>query len=150
MIGLAPGGASRRDYGDVMARFVIDPPTLLRLADGDHSVNPEHRLVAPNPIRSQTLDLLLQRVRGGELSEQAALELHERITEVKMRLLGDRVSRRTAWQIAREHGWNTLHDAEHLAVAKLQADALTTVNPELAAKAEGVMPLAPFTDLLSE
>jgi hypothetical protein len=67
-----------------------------------------------------------------------------------MRLLGDRVSRRFAWRIAREHDWNTLHDAEYLAVAKLQADALTTVNPELAAKAEGVVPLAPLTDLLTD
>jgi predicted nucleic acid-binding protein len=45
-----------------------------------------------------------------------------------MRLLGDRVSRRTAWKIAREHGWETTYDAEYLAVAKLQADALVTVT----------------------
>jgi hypothetical protein len=73
-------------------------------------------LVAPNSIRSQALDLLLQRVRSGELPEQEALELHERITEVKIQLLGDRVSRRTAWRIAREHDWNTLHETEYLAV----------------------------------
>jgi predicted nucleic acid-binding protein len=42
---------------------------------------------------------------------------------------------RTAWKIAREHGWETTYDAENLAVAKLQADALVTVTPVLAAKA---------------
>jgi hypothetical protein len=35
----------------------------------------------------------------------------------------DRVSRRTAWRTAREHGWDELHHAEYLAVAHLQADA---------------------------
>lgn len=104
-----------------MARFVIDPQTLLEIADSRLSVSANHRLVAPSSIRSQALELLLQRVRSGDFSERKALDLHERITEVKMRLLGDRVSRRTAWRIAREQDWNTLHDAEYLAVAKLQA-----------------------------
>jgi len=133
-----------------MTRFVIDPPTLVHLADHRLRVGQNHQLVAPNSIRSQALDLLLPRVRSGELSEQAALQLHERMTELKMRLLGDRVSRRTAWQIALEHGWNTIQDAEYLAVAKLQAEALVTVNPQLAATAAGVVPLAELSDLLAE
>ena len=33
--------------------------------------------------------------------------------------------------------------------AKLQADGLTTVDQELAAKAEGVMPVAPVADFLT-
>lgn len=40
-----------------------------------------------------------------------------------MRLLGDRVSRRTAWEIAREQGWETTYGAEYVAVTRLQADA---------------------------
>jgi predicted nucleic acid-binding protein len=52
------------------------------------------------------------------------------------------VSRRTAWKIAREHGWDTTFDAEYLAVCRLQADALITIDPSLAAKAEGIVPLA--------
>jgi hypothetical protein len=132
-----------------MTRFAIDPLTLVHLADGRHGVDPSHQLVAPNSIRSQALDLLLQRVRCGELSEQAALQLHERMTELKMRLLGDRVSRRTAFQIAVEHGWDLLQEAEYLAVAKLQADALVAVQPALAAKALGIVPLAELKDLLA-
>jgi predicted nucleic acid-binding protein len=131
-----------------MTRFVIDPPTLVRLAGYRGRVDTAHRLVAPNSIRSQALDLLLQEVRSGRLSEHAALELHEAMTELKMRLLGDRVSRRTAWRIAVEHDWSTIQDAEYLAVAKLQADALVTVDPEMAAKAAGVVPVAPLTDVL--
>ena len=67
-----------------------------------------------------------------------------------MRLLGDRLSRHTAWQIARGRDWSTLTEAEYLAVAKLQADALITVHPEMAAKATGIVPLTPFTDLLAD
>ncbi|HEY5202923.1 MAG TPA: hypothetical protein VIJ31_18640, partial [Acidothermaceae bacterium] len=114
-----------------MTRFVIDPPTLVLLAEDGRAIDPAHQLVAPNSIRSQALDLLLQSVSAGELTEKAALELHERMTELKIRVLGDRVSRRTAWRIAREHNWPTIRDAEYLAIAKLQADALIATDPEL-------------------
>lgn len=133
-----------------MARYVIDAPTLLHLVANGVVVNPDHKLVAPNLIRSEALSLLLGAVRGGEISEAAALERHERITETKMRLLGDRVSRRTAWKIARDNGWATTFEAEYLAVCKLQADALITIDPELAAKAEGIVPLADLAALAAD
>jgi predicted nucleic acid-binding protein len=112
-----------------MTRFVLDARTLVHLVAGGYEVDRAHQLIAPNLIRSHALTLLLQSVIRGELTEEAALERHERLTEVKMRLLGDRVSRRTAWRIARERGWETIYDAEYLAVTKLQADALITVDP---------------------
>lgn len=131
-----------------MARYVIDAPTLLTLLDDDLPLDPAHRLVAPSSLRSEALQRLLTDVRRGEREEKAALALHERVTELKMRLLGDRVSRATAWRIAREHDWDALRDAEYLAVTRLQADALVTVDPALAAKAQGVVPLAPLDALL--
>lgn len=67
-----------------------------------------------------------------------------------MRLLGDRVSRRTAWRIAREQGWETTYDAEYLAVTELQADALITIDPALAAKAQGIVPLADLDALTAD
>ena len=116
-----------------MTRYVIDPPTLLQLVTRGQLVSAEHQLVAPNSIRSQALALLFAAVRGGDLAEVEALGLHDRMTELKLRLLGDRVSRRTAWTIAREQGWESIDDAEYLAVTRLQADALVTVNSDLAA-----------------
>ena len=127
-----------------MTRYVIDAPTLLHLVAEGVEVSPEHQLVAPNIIRSQALSLLLAGVRQGDITEAVALQRHERFTELKMRLLGDRVSRRTAWRIALDNGWETTFDAEYLAVAKLQADALVTIDAELATKADGVVPLAPI------
>ena len=131
-----------------MARYVIDAPTLLSIVDGGLSVSPGHRLVAPNSIRSEALHLLLLGVRRGERTEKAAMVTHDRMTELKIRLLGDRVSRRVAWQIAREHDWDTLRDAEYLAITRLQGDALVTVDPDLAAKAAGIVPIAEVDDLL--
>ena len=131
-----------------MTRYVIDGPTLVQLVESGHTVDPSHQLVAPNALRSEALELLLDRVRAGELSEKDALALHEGITRTKVRLLGDRVSRATAWRIARQRDWPTLRDAEVLAVTKLQADALVTVDPALAAKADGVVPLASYDVLL--
>lgn len=131
-----------------MTRFVIDAPTLLHVVAHEVAVHPDHRIVAPQGIRSQALTLLLGAVRRGELVEPEALARHERLTELTMRLLGDRVSRRTAWKIAREQGWDSLQEAEYLAVTRLQADALITVDPVMAALAAKLVPLADL-DLLT-
>lgn len=130
-----------------MPRYVIDAPTLLHIVANGVPVSAAHQLVAPNLIRSQALSLLLEAVARGDMTEKVALEQHERLTAVKMRLLGDRVSRRVAWKIARDQGWESTYDAEYLAVTKLQADALITVEPALAAKARNVVPLAPLEAL---
>jgi predicted nucleic acid-binding protein len=132
-----------------MARYVIDAPTLLYLAEIGPRVAPGHQLVAPNSIRSEALELLLHDVRAGKRTEAAALQAHERMTEIKIRLLGDRVSRRTAWQIARQHDWDTLRDAEYLAITRLQADALVTVDPRLAAVAQAAVAVASIDALLT-
>jgi hypothetical protein len=132
-----------------MVRYVIDAVTLLHLLDNDQHADATHQIVAPNSIRSEALLLLLREVRSGRREERAALETHERITELKMRLLGDRASRGAAWRIAREHDWDTLREAEYLAITQLQADALITVDPTLAARAAGIVPVASLEALLT-
>jgi predicted nucleic acid-binding protein len=132
-----------------VARYVIDAPTLLHLVDAGSRVATGHQLVAPSSIRTQALELLLHDVRAGKRTEAAALKAHERMTEIKIRLLGDRVSRRAAWQVARQHDWDTLRDAEYLAITRLQADALITMDPRLAAAAQGTVPVASVDDLLT-
>jgi len=131
-----------------MARYVIDAPTLLHLVDAGLRVAPGHQLVAPNSVRSEALELLLRDVvrethRSGSLGSPRADD------EMKIRLLGDRVSRCTAWQVARRHDWDTLRDAEYLAITRLQADALATVDARLAAAARDAVPVASIDDLLS-
>jgi predicted nucleic acid-binding protein len=132
-----------------MARYVIDAPTLLHLVAEGAVINHEHQLVAPTLIRSEALSLLLAAVRRGEITDAVALDRHERLTALKMRLLNDRVSRRTAWQIARQHNWATTFEAEYVAVTKLQADALVTVDADMAAKAAAVVAVAPVSVLVA-
>jgi predicted nucleic acid-binding protein len=130
-------------------RYTIDAPTLLHVVEHHVRVAEDVQLVAPNSVRSEAVELLLRDVAADRRNDAAALDLHERLTAVKIRLLGDRVSRAVAFQIAREQGWSDLHDAELLAVTRLQADALVTVDPALAAKAEGIVPVADLAVLSS-
>ena len=130
-----------------MTRYVIDAPTLIHIVTEQLEINPEHQLVAPHAIRSQALTLLLGQVRRGELTEQQAGVLHTRLTELKIRVLGDRVSRATSFKIAKEQHWQTTFDAEYFAVTRLQADAFVTVDEEMAQKAEGIVPVEPLSVL---
>ena len=68
---------------------------------------------------------------------------------MRIRLLGDRLSRGTAWRIAEQLGWDDIVNAEYSAVAKLQADALVTDDDALAGEAAGIVPVAPFEALSS-
>ena len=125
-----------------MARYAIDAPTLVHVVDGDVPVHPDHQLVASRSVRSDALQLLLRDVSVGNRSDAEALACHEKLTELKLRLLGDRVSRRTAWRIARDQGWDVFRDAESVAIATLQADALVTVDRDLATRAAALVQIA--------
>ena len=61
---------------------------------------------------------------------------------MKIRLLGDAVLRRVAWELADQVGWPSTYDAEYLALTRLQADAFITLERRLAKSAEGIVPLA--------
>ena len=125
-----------------MTRYVIDAAAAIAIARDQTVIAAEHSLVAPSLLRSQVLSILYRAVRAGELSAQEGKVLLDRVTEIKIRLLGDRVSRGTAWRIAEELGWSDTPDAEYLAVTRLQADALIALDPALATRARGAVPLA--------
>ena len=133
-----------------MTRFVIDGPTVIRLVENPGSLHSSHQLVAPNALRSEAMSILYRDVRSGRRTRDEARALLDPLTALKVRLLGDRVSRGTAWRIAEELGWDDIHEAEYLAVTRLQADAFVTVDAERARRAEGVVPLAPFEALGKE
>jgi predicted nucleic acid-binding protein len=130
-----------------MTRFVVDCGAVLRLASEEYEVPPEHELLAPTLLRSQTLSALHEAVHRGEMPPEAALELLEHIAAIKIRLLGDAVLRRNAWQIADRLGWAETYDAEYVALTKLQADAFVTLDAELARRVEGIVPTAPVEAL---
>jgi predicted nucleic acid-binding protein len=125
-----------------MTRFVLDADVVLHIAAVGLEVSPEHELLAPTLMRSQTLSMLHEAVRRRELAPEVALERHERISRMKIRLLGDAVLRRVAWRLADELGWDSTYDAEYVALTKLQADALITRNTDLAKQIRGVVKVA--------
>lgn len=132
-----------------MTRYAIDAPTAVRLAREGSTVSPEHQLVAPNLVRSQALSLVYRAVRAGDLGKDEARAILDGITTMRVRLLGDRVSRATAYRVAEQLDWEDTADAEYVAVAQLQADAFVTLDPELARRVEGIVTLAPYEALLS-
>ena len=121
---------------------MVDCGVVLELASAGVDVPPEHELLAPTLLRSQTLSALHEAVHNGELAADVARERLKRVGAMPIRLLGDAVLRRRAWEIAEKLGWAETYDAEYLALTQLQADAFVTLDAALARQAEGVVPLA--------
>ena len=125
-----------------MTRFVVDCGVVLHLASEGIEVPPEHELLAPTLLRSQTLSALHEAVHEGEIEPDIALERFNRIWGMRIRLLGDAVLRRLAWKLADQLGWAETYDAEYIALTQLQADAFVTLDTELARRVEGIVPTA--------
>jgi predicted nucleic acid-binding protein len=131
-----------------VTRFVVDCGVVLHLASEEIEVPAEHELLAPTLLRSQTLSALHEAVHAGEISPDAARERLTRVRAMPIRLLGDAVLRRRAWEIADRLDWAETYDAEYLALTQLQADAFVTLDTELARRAEGVVPVATIEALV--
>jgi len=132
-----------------VTRFVVDCGVVLRLVSEGIDVGVEHELFAPTLLRSQTLSALHEAVHAGELTEDVAVERLARIQALPIRLLGDAVLRRNAWRLADRLGWASTYDAEYVALTKLQADALVTLDAELARQVAGIVPTASIDALRS-
>ena len=130
-----------------MTRYAIDATVVLQLARDRVQIAEEHQLVSASRLRSEAMSILYRRVRGGELDEQQARVLNDRVTTMRIRLLGDRVSRAVAWQIAAELDWDDIDRAEYLAVAKLQADRFVTLDQDLERAARAYVATAPIDEL---
>ncbi|WP_448059242.1 type II toxin-antitoxin system VapC family toxin [Cellulomonas hominis] len=131
-----------------MTRFVVHHTTVLHLVGTAVEVADTHELLAPTLLRSQALSGLHEAVARGDLPADVARERLARIGKMPIRLLGDGVLRRRAWDLAERLGWASTYDAEYLALTQLQADAFVTLDDDLARRVEGVIPTAPLDALL--
>ena len=125
-----------------MTRFVVDAGAVLHLASAGVKVPSPHKLLAPTLLRSQTLSALHEAVQRGEIPADIARERLTRIRRMRIRLLGDAVLQRRAWDLADQLGWASTYDAEYVALTQLQADAFVTLDAELARRVEGIVPTA--------
>jgi predicted nucleic acid-binding protein len=130
-----------------VTRFVIDAGVAIRLVTNKIEVAAEHQLLAPTLLRSQTLSTLHEAVQRGDLPAKVARDRLARIGRLPIRLLGDGVLRRRAWDIAEQLGWASTFDAEYVALTQLQADAFVTLDAELARSLEGIVSTASIDDL---
>jgi predicted nucleic acid-binding protein len=131
-----------------VTRFVVDASVLMRLASEEREASKRHELLAPTLIRSHTLSALHEAVQAGKLPADVARDHLERIWRMKIRLLGDAVLRRRAWEIADQLGWASTYDAEYIALTQLQAEAFVTLDKKLARSVKGVVETATIDALL--
>ena len=131
-----------------MTRFVVDCGVVLHLAREGIEVPAEHELLAPTLLRSQALSAVHEALHRGEIGPDVALDRLARIQALSIRLLGDAVLRRRAWDLAEQLGWAETYDAEYIALTQLQADAFVTLDAELARRVEGIVQTATIETLL--
>ena len=122
-----------------MTRFVVDASAVIHLASAGVDVPRAHKLLAPTLLRSQTLSALHEAVQRGEIPADVARDRLARIGRMPIRLLGDAVLRRRAWDLADQLGWASTYDAEYVALTQLQADAFVTLDAKLARSVEGIV-----------
>src|SRR6476660_6363704 len=125
-----------------MTRYVVDAGAAIHIASEELMVAAGHELLAPTLLRSQTLSALHEAVQRGELPADVARERLKRIGRMPIRLLGDAVLRRRAWELADQLGWTSTYIAEYIALTQLQADAFVTLDAELARNVEGIIATA--------
>src|SRR5881397_286985 len=120
-----------------MTRFVVDASAVLHLASAGVEVPSAHELLAPTLLRSQTLSALHEAVQRGEIPADVARDRLTRIGRMPIRLLGDAVLRRRAWDLADQLGWASTYNAEYVALTQLQADAFVTLTRSWRAASKG-------------
>jgi predicted nucleic acid-binding protein len=130
-----------------MTRFVVDAGAVIHIASAEIEVAGEHELLAPTLLRSQTLSALHEAVARGEVTADVARDRLARVWQLPIRLLGDAVLRRRAWDVADQLGWASTYDAEYVALTQLQADALVTLDADLVRRVAGIVATASIDDL---
>jgi len=125
-----------------MTKFVVDASAVLYLASDRIKVSGRHKLLAPVLLRSQTLSALHEAVQRGEIPANIARDRLAWIGRMPIRLLGDAVLRRRAWELADQLGWTSTYNAEYVALTQLQADAFVTLDADLARSVEGIVAIA--------
>lgn len=129
-------------------RYVIALDVALRLFRERATPAPGTRLLAPTLLRSQVLAHLYAATQRGEIDRAEARQQLDHMRSLNIRLLGDRVLQKFAWDMAETLDWHDTLNAEYLALTRLQADALVTLDPALAKTAATLVPVASYADLL--
>jgi predicted nucleic acid-binding protein len=104
-------------------------------------------MLAPALLRSQMLSLLYQAVHRGEMTKEDAERRLFYARGMRIRLHEDHVLQNAAWNVADQLGWSGTFDAEYVALTQLEADALITLDRQLADAAKNLVAVAPIESL---
>ena len=113
-----------------MTAYVIDASAAIELAEAGYVPTSGDTLLAPTLLRSEVLASLRRDVVSGAREERSARALIPAVDRLPVRLLGDRVLRKTAWRLAGELAWPDTFAAEYVALTVLHGDALVTGDAE--------------------
>ena len=130
-----------------MTKYVIGPDVAIRLAGDEAVIRDEDQILAPTLLRSQMLSLLYQAVDRGEMAKKDAERRLNYVRRLRIRLLGDRVLQDAAWKVAGHPSWPDTFDAEYVALTQLHANALITLDQELARAVKDLVAVAPIEAL---
>jgi predicted nucleic acid-binding protein len=127
-----------------MTTFVVDAGAVLQLVSEPVKISSEHDLPAAALLRSQALSRLHEAASRAEISAKVAHEHRARIRQLPIRLLGDAVLQRRAWDVADQLGWASTYKAEYIALTQLHGEALVTLDEELVTSVVGIVSTAPI------
>lgn len=130
-------------------RYVVTLDAALRLFRERSMVPVGTKLVAPTLLRSQAVSHLYGATLRGEIDRAEARAQLDHMRSLNIRLLGDRVLQKFAWDFAERLGWEDTLTAEYVALTKLQADAFVTLDPRLARVVGTLVPVATYEEMLS-
>ena len=131
-----------------MTRYVIGPDVATHLAGEEAVILDGHHMLAPALLRSQILSLLYQAVHRGAMTKEDAERRLFYARGMRIRLHEDHVLQNAAWNVADQLGWSGTFDAEYVALTQLEADALITLDRQLADAAKNLVAVAPIEALL--
>lgn len=132
-----------------MNRYVLTPDAAIRLAEQRAALRDDVEILAPTLLRSQLLAELYRQVAAGERARADADPVPDVVRGFTRRFLGDRVLQQTAWKVADQLGMADTLDAEYIALTILQADALVTLDAQLAKVAATRVRVAPLQELVA-
>ena len=98
----------------------MDAGVVIRLVSDEIEVAAEHQLLAPTLLRSQVLSDLHEAMVRGEIPAGVARDRVAGFGSLPIRLLGDGVLRRRAWDVADRLGWASTYVAEYVALTELR------------------------------
>lgn len=131
-----------------MPRYVIGADVALELGLDGTRPGKGVQLVAPTLLRSELLSLLYRCTRSGRVTREEASACFDHVRSLRIRVLGDRVLLRAAWDVAERMSWEDTGLAEYVALTRLQADAFVTLDEDVARLAGLEVRVAPLEELL--